>query len=227
MQTCGCIWAAELSLTKRNCLYPISVLLNVLHKVTKFVSESGHLLYEPVFFDTFFNNFKMALMAIEPSEPNLGLMNIAQSVYALYIQQMEKYRHYRTIFQSLIRLENSDYSNLKADQFKTESMLDIFRFGWLLILLSDGNFLIIVVDLKNNTLTNVVGIIGFVASHIASVRTMGELVKMPMLPKCSPEVYELPWTAHFKEVLEFIRNYYNCDSSIYADVESFLQVISF
>ncbi|KAJ3321702.1 hypothetical protein HDV06_003995 [Boothiomyces sp. JEL0866] len=219
MQTCACVWSAELTLTKRNGLYPISVLLNVLHKVTKFVSESGHLLYEPVFFDTFFSNFKIALQAIEVSEPNLGLLTILQNIYSLYLQQMEKYHHYRTIFQSLIRLENSDYSNLKADQFKTESMLDIFRYGWLLILLSD-------VDLKNKSLTNVIGIIGFVASHISSVRTMGELVtKLPMLPNCSPDIYDLPWTSHFKEVLEFLRNYYNCDSNVYADVESFLQYL--
>ncbi|KAJ3273829.1 Retinoblastoma- protein 1 [Terramyces sp. JEL0728] len=219
VQACACIWSAELALTKRNGLYPISVLLNVLHKVTKFVSESGHLLYEPVFFETFFNNFTAALQAIETTDPNLNLVSIAQSVYALYKQQMEKYHHYRTIFQALIRLENSDYSNLKADQFKTESMLDIFRYGWLLILLSD-------VDLKNQTLTNVVGVIGLVASHISSVRTMGELAnKLPILPECSPELYDLPWTNHFKEVLELIRNYYKCDSNIYTDVEAFLQYL--
>lgn len=139
VQASAAIWAVQKQLG--NQIYKLSTFLNALSKVSSKFSEKGHLLYQPTFFETILTEFQSTIDKISMFYRQDSSLSILQSIKFEFKTFSDLYNVYQQTFKLYIKLDRADYSNEILNHLVQSPTLDVFRFGWLMLLFSKHIFI--------------------------------------------------------------------------------------
>jgi hypothetical protein len=148
LRASACIWMVQKS-TVHSSAFRITTFLNTLPKVTQRItyiidlySERGHALYHEGVILPLFEEFRKTLeLASITSAYPVATKKLDDS-FRIYKSTSELFELYMTLFQILIKYDRNSLSNLHLATNPDSYILDIFRFGWAILIYASNSILI-------------------------------------------------------------------------------------
>ena len=132
MQAAACIWIVQKSVG--NEAFKISTFLLALPKVTSRITDRGHALYQRNTMLPLLEQFDNTLKIISQTIPQAQASLILDNSKTLYLETLELFEYYMNLFKIVIKFDRIDYSDVHMNSFTPKPALDIFRFGWAMLL---------------------------------------------------------------------------------------------
>ncbi|KAI8894715.1 hypothetical protein BC833DRAFT_623706 [Globomyces pollinis-pini] len=157
------IWTAQKS--NNTFLFNISTLLNRIPSLSGVISPKGHMIYNSGYLNLVLEEFENVITIISSQFPQQSTLYQLKNTKMFYNETCQIYKFYKDLFQALIRFTNDEYENVEAAKISLTPTLDIFRYGWLLVIYCRAKY-----DQPNSNLEDlyilVIYCILYVASHI-------------------------------------------------------------